>query len=692
MFQYFHTLLIKIRRSSMQKKQYAVFSVLLLIFLWCGSFIIQGQDGQKVNYNDAAPIQNIAPADTAPSANFPYPVLFRWHYSTIAPQNGGTVGALYFQDKYYLNAWNSANLFLYDGGLSGPQNFTLLTYQGEIRDLTTDGTWIYGSPASTTIHRMDANGISQGTITSAGGVARAIAYSPDENAFFISDFSNNISVIDAATGSLIRTLTGTSALTGKYGMAYSTAAQVPGGPYLWVWGQGTNADPYNKLWKVDPQTGTVIETYQFGPLPPGTTSPLGIAGGMGISQIEDRWVLLLNYQNFELQGYDLGPVQTGGPGFATDPNPANGATGVEINADLSWTNPAGATSIEVFFGTDPGSLTSVYSGVPVTTFDPGTLQYGTQYYWRVDETDTSGTTTGFTWNFTTRLAGPGPATNPNPADGASNVSIDADLSWDNPAGATSIEVFFGTDPGSLTSVYSGVPVTTFDPGTMDYYTQYFWRVNETDGTGTYVGPVWSFRTEFAPGVNILQANPGPSNNGLSSGAGIFFNLIASPTHNIEVFQMTTANSGAAGANFSIEFFVRDGNALGGPVSSGPGSSPAGWTSLGSVPVTQGAVGNGVSLPFATPPIVVNAGDTVGVAMVFTGAGPRYFGTGSPPYGVYSNSTLTLVTGDSRSTPFTTGGTFFASRELVGEIYYNASAIPVELASFTASVGKEGVKL
>src|SRR5690606_39396364 len=124
----------------------------------------------------------------------------------------------------------------------------------------------------------------------------------------------------------------------------------------------------------------------------------------------------------------------------------------------------------------------------------------------------------------------------------------------------------------------------------------------------------------------------------------------------------------------------------------PVSSPAGWSSLGSVPVTQGAVGNGVSLPFATPPIVVNAGDTVGVAMVFTGAGPRYFGTGSPPYGVYSNSTLTLVTGDSRSTPFTTGGTFFAARELVGEIYSNASAIPVALASFTASAAIDGVTL
>jgi hypothetical protein len=257
---------------------------------------------------DIAPSVSVQ-ADTAPSANFTYPKLFGWHYSAIAPVNAGTVGAMYLNDQFYVNAWNSANLFLYDGGLAGPQNLlNTLTYQGSIRDLTTDGTSLYGSPATTTIHEMDANGISQGTITSAGGNARAIAYSSDEDAFFVCDFNNNIGVINAQTGALIRTLTGTNALGAKYGMAYSTSAQVPGGPYLWVWGQGSLADPFNKLWKVDPQTGAVIDTYQFGPLPPSGTSVSGIAGGAEIVQIADRWVLLLNYQNFEIQGYDLGAV------------------------------------------------------------------------------------------------------------------------------------------------------------------------------------------------------------------------------------------------------------------------------------------------------------------------------------------------------------------------------------------------
>jgi hypothetical protein len=185
---------------------------------------------------------------------------------------------------------------------------------------------------------------------------------------------------------------------------------------------------------------------------------------------------------------------------------------------------------------------------------------------------------------------------------------------------------------------------------------------------------------------VLFANPGPSNNGGATGYAIFLNLIAAPGYTVTITDMTTASTATASATFSVEFFTRTGNALGGPVGSGPGSSPAGWTSLGTVTVTQGTTSAGVSLLFSTPAITVTPGDTVGVAMLFTGAGPRYFGTGTPPYEFYSNTGLTLMTGDSRSLPFTPGGSFFSSRALVGEIHYDA-VVPVELVSFAASVSR-----
>jgi hypothetical protein len=58
---------------------------------------------------------------------------------------------------------------------------------------------------------------------------------------------------------------------------------------------------------------------------------------------------------------------------------------------------------DVYFGTDPGSLSLILSntsdlyaavaGLP--------LDYDTAYYWRVDATNEYGTTTGDVWSFTT---------------------------------------------------------------------------------------------------------------------------------------------------------------------------------------------------------------------------------------------------------------------------------------------------
>jgi len=93
-----------------------------------------------------------------------------------------------------------------------------------------------------------------------------------------------------------------------------------------------------------------------------------------------------------------------GPGQATNPNPTNGATGVDVtNLVPSWTNPSGATLNEVWFGT-PGNLTQIHSGSLVSSVNaPSPLNYFTVYNWRVDEIDGTGTTTGPVWSFTTMV-------------------------------------------------------------------------------------------------------------------------------------------------------------------------------------------------------------------------------------------------------------------------------------------------
>jgi len=194
--------------------------------------------------------------------------------------------------------------------------------------------------------------------------------------------------------------------------------------------------------------------------------------------------------------------------------------------------------------------------------------------------------------------------------------------------------------------------------------------------GIVAGALLALLGSATPGAAqiVLNANPGPANNGGLTGWAIFFDLTS--TGPISVTQMTTASTAAANATFTVEVFRRVGTALGGPVGSGPGSSPAGWTSLGTATATQGPVANGVSQPIDIPDIALVGGQLTGIAVLFTGAGPRYFGTGSPPYGTYNDANLTLVTGDARSAPFTTGGTWFSSRELVGSVTY--VPVPVEL--------------
>jgi hypothetical protein len=186
------------------------------------------------------------------------------------------------------------------------------------------------------------------------------------------------------------------------------------------------------------------------------------------------------------------------PGQASNPSPGNGASGVSVSADLSWTAGVGATSHDVYFGTDSTPDSGEFKGnQPGTTFDPGIMDANTTYYWRIDEKNAGGTTTGAVWSFTTEAAptGPGQAIVPRPFDVEKHVSINADLRWTAGSGATSHDVYFGTDSTPDAGEFKGnQPATTYNPGTLNYETTYYWRIDEKNAGGTTTGEVWSFTT------------------------------------------------------------------------------------------------------------------------------------------------------------------------------------------------------
>jgi hypothetical protein len=64
----------------------------------------------------------------------------------------------------------------------------------------------------------------------------------------------------------------------------------------------------------------------------------------------------------------------------------------------------------VYFGTvSPGTF---QGNQTETLFNPGTLNADTTYYWRIDEKNPAGTTTGRIWSFTTSADTLPPSPNP----------------------------------------------------------------------------------------------------------------------------------------------------------------------------------------------------------------------------------------------------------------------------------------
>ncbi len=107
-------------------------------------------------------------------------------------------------------------------------------------------------------------------------------------------------------------------------------------------------------------------------------------------------------------GLDYFEVVTGGPPCPVqtpaNPVPANNAVNVPISGvTLSWSNggpgTVAPTQVEVFFG-PAGNMTSVYSGAPITQWAvPGSLNYFSNYQWKVvnkiDTCDISSSTWAF---------------------------------------------------------------------------------------------------------------------------------------------------------------------------------------------------------------------------------------------------------------------------------------------------------
>ena len=94
-------------------------------------------------------------------------------------------------------------------------------------------------------------------------------------------------------------------------------------------------------------------------------------------------------------------AENGAPGYASRPGPANNAVIDSLNPLLCWTPGTASISHDVYFGTTnpPPFVTNRTENF----YAPGPLQDATTYYWRIDEVNSFGVTTGPLWSFETSM-------------------------------------------------------------------------------------------------------------------------------------------------------------------------------------------------------------------------------------------------------------------------------------------------
>ncbi|MCP3990924.1 MAG: hypothetical protein GY724_17750, partial [Actinomycetia bacterium] len=100
------------------------------------------------------------------------------------------------------------------------------------------------------------------------------------------------------------------------------------------------------------------------------------------------------------------------------------------------------------------------------------------------------------------------ADNPNPEDGATDVTPLVVLGWEPATPAATRDVYLGTSWEGVNSasadnpldvlVSPGQEAITYDPGRLALDTTYYWRIDEVNGTAdqtVFRGDIWSFTVE-----------------------------------------------------------------------------------------------------------------------------------------------------------------------------------------------------
>ena len=193
-------------------------------------------------------------------------------------------------------------------------------------------------------------------------------------------------------------------------------------------------------------------------------------------------------------------------------SPANNEVGVDTSATLIWSTATGAVDYQVQVSTalDFSSITKDLETAD-TTFEASSLNFETEYFWRVrgiGAADTSDWSPVFT--FTTRPEALGIPLLISPADEAENVPDSTEFIWSLVQGANQYLLEVDTDTSLTGSQIFTVNDTSKVVGDLEFEQTYYWRVR-AKVADSELESEWSERNKFttkeAPESSPVVNNP-----------------------------------------------------------------------------------------------------------------------------------------------------------------------------------------
>jgi hypothetical protein len=197
------------------------------------------------------------------------------------------------------------------------------------------------------------------------------------------------------------------------------------------------------------------------------------------------------------------------PNIPSNPDPEDGETDVNPEADISWIggdpnqwNPNDTVTYDVYFGTS-SSPSKISSNQTADTYDPGTLNVNSTYYWQIIAWDNHGAVTeGPIWNFTTSET-PNRPPDPPTIDGPKRGKVGIEYSY----------TFKATDPdrddiwyhicwGDKEIIYIYGPYPSGEELTLSYN----WSEKGTFIISAMVRDIWSEESDWAELVVTMPRN------------------------------------------------------------------------------------------------------------------------------------------------------------------------------------------